>query len=142
MKYLFIDFDGVLHGEEYNTDYFHHSKEFCERLYPYKHKFKIVVSSSWRATYEFDILVEAFEKSLQDNVIGHTPISNNGFLNGGRYLEIKQYCKKNFIEDSKWIAVDDMERLFPNNCKNLILTNSAIGLTPDNLNLIEKFIKE
>jgi hypothetical protein len=141
MKYLFVDFDGVLHGEEYNEDYFAHSKMFCDRLEQYQENFRIVVSSSWREVYEWDILVEAFEKPIQHLVVAHTPILVEGFTDGGRYLEIKQYCEENNIKDEQWKAIDDMDRLFPKNCSNLILTNPLVGLTPKNMDLIEDFVK-
>ncbi|NCQ51460.1 hypothetical protein GW796_06115 [archaeon] len=94
MKYLFIDFDGVSHGEETNNDFFTHSKMFCDYLFQYKKIFRIVTSSSWRETYDFEFLVEAFEPSLQDIVLGITPVLDNG----GRYCEIIEYCKTNNIE--------------------------------------------
>ncbi len=141
MKYLFVDFDGVLHGDNtLNEGYFTNSELFCNRLAPYRDDFKIVISSSWRETYEFEILVEAFTPALQDLVIGHTPILDIGMNNGGRYQEIIEYCEDNHIKSHQWIAIDDMDRLFPKDCPNLVLTNYKTGITDRELDIVEKFI--
>lgn len=144
MKYLFVDFDGVLHAQQGNRELFSHSPVFCERLFKYKENFRIIISSSWREEYEFDVLTYAFEvkhNSLMNIVIASTPILPEGFNDGGRYLEIKSYCLENNIPDSDWVAIDDMERLFPKNCPNLILTQGCIGLRSDDLDKIEEFLK-
>jgi hypothetical protein len=145
MKYLFMDFDGVLHGDNADSYLFQHSPIFCSRLFPYKDKFRIVVSSSWREQYDFDVVSSAFEeeKSLKDIVIGCTPIleDDKGFDDEGRYLEIKAYCEEHGIGDDDWLAVDDMERLFPFDCPNLLLIDTYTGLTNDDLTIIEDFVK-
>jgi hypothetical protein len=141
MKYLFIDFDGVLHGEEFNTDYFENSPMLCSKLTPFKHLFKIVISSSWRETYDYDVCVEAFEESLRENIIGITPIHGiEGFDDEGRYAEILEYCTTHNISSKAWLAIDDMDRLFPKSCKNLILTNPLTGVTEDNINTVIKWL--
>lgn len=141
-KYIFVDFDGVLHGNTINKDIFCHSKMFCARLYEYRDNFRIVISSSWREEYDFDVLMHAFDedKSLMDNVVGVTPILEKSFSEGARYLEIKSYCREHGISDDEWIAIDDMSDLFPSNCPNLILTNGDTGLTSQVMDKIEKFI--
>lgn len=139
-KYLFFDFDGVMHGEEFNSDFFSHAKMVTDRLLPFKDNFKIVISSSWREEYEFEVLQHAFDEPLNHNVIGITPITINGMNYHGRYLEIKEYCNNNNILDDQWMAIDDMARLFPANCPNLILTNSSTGITPKVLDYVENFV--
>lgn len=139
-KYLFFDFDGVMHGEEFNSGFFTHAKMVTDRLLPYKDNFKIIISSSWREEHDLDVLQHAFNEPLNLNVIGITPITANGMNYHGRYLEIKEYCKLNNIADDQWIAIDDMTRLFPEKCPQLILTNSSTGITPKVLDLVESFV--
>lgn len=71
MKYIFLDFDGVLHGNKQNTEPFCLLDNFEERLKPYEDKFKIVISSSWRNLYDFNDLKEILFLKL-NNVIGIT----------------------------------------------------------------------
>lgn len=139
-KYLFLDFDGVMHGEEFNSAFFAHAKMVTDRLLPYKDNFKVVISSSWREDHALDILQHAFNEPLSANIIGVTPITIDGYNYHGRYLEIKQYCREYNIADNQWIAIDDMARLFPINCPQLILTNSSTGITPKVLDAIELFV--
>lgn len=140
MKYLFFDFDGVMHGEEFNCALFSHAKMISDRLVPYKDNFKIIISSSWREDHNIDFLRQVFGEALSKNVVGITPITTNGMNYHGRYLEIKQYCKAYHIHDNQWKAIDDLARLFPENCPQLILTNSSTGITPKVLDLVEQFV--
>ncbi len=137
-KYLFFDFDGVMHGEEFNSGFFSHADMVTDRLLPYKDNFRIVISSSWREEHDLDVLQHAFNEPLNLNVIGVTPITTNGMNYHGRYLEIKEYCKIHNVADDQWLAIDDLARLFPQNCPQLVLTNSSTGITPKVLDQIEE----
>lgn len=141
MKYLFVDFDGVLHGEQINRDLFCHSTIFCERLLPYKYLFEIIISSSWRDVYSYDVCQHAFDLSIRDRVVGVTPsFGIDGFETEGRYKEIIAYCEQHCIALDQWIAIDDMAQLFPPKCANLLLTNGKTGITSDILDELEHWI--
>lgn len=139
-KYLFLDFDGVMHGEEFNSGFFSHAKMVTDRLLPYKDNFRVIISSSWREEHDLEVLQHAFDEPLHLNIIGVTPITINGMSYHGRYLEIKEYCKKHNIANDQWMAIDDLARLFPINCPQLILTNSSTGITHQDLDLVENFV--
>lgn len=139
-KYLFLDFDGVMHGEDYNYGAFFHAKMVTDRLLPFKENFRVIISSSWREEYDLDILQHAFNEPLTENIIDVTPITVHGMNYYGRYLEIEQYCKEHNIAPDQWIAIDDMAHLFPENCLQLILTNSSTGITPKALDKVEQFV--
>lgn len=139
-KYLFLDFDGVMHGEEFNSGFFSHAKMVTDRLLPYKDNFRVIISSSWREEHDLEVLQHAFDEPLNLNIIGVTPITLNGMNYHGRYLEIKEYCKIHNIADDQWMAIDDLARLFPTNCPQLILTNSSTGITPKVLDSVENFV--
>lgn len=141
-KYIFIDFDGVLHIDGGGNGLFIHSQILADKIEPYSDIFKIVISSSWRETYDFEDLIEAFEPSIRHTIIGITPILDEGMAPEGRYLEIKKYCLDNNIPDENWVAIDDMPMLFPNNCKNLIITKSQTGITEQTLKELEVFLQK
>lgn len=142
MKYIFLDFDGVLHGKEYKKELFQHSPIFCEYIRPYKDNIRIIISSSWREDYTLDILTHHLDIDLQPLIIGITPSHIEGMNYCGRFNEIKEYCTVHSISDRDWIALDDMARLFPIDCPNLILINPIVGLTPKNLSQLINFITE
>lgn len=142
MKYIFLDFDGVLHGEQYNWDLFTHMDLFCDAIKPYLDNVRIVISSSWRYEHSLEKLAIHFHKEIRPIIIGVTPDNTDGFDYFGRYKEIKDYCKENKILDNQWIAIDDMARLFPDSCSNLILTNASVGLTPANITKLVNFINQ
>lgn len=140
MKYIFLDFDGVLHGKKENVDLFYHSPLLCQTIRPYIHDVRIVISSSWRETFDYDIIIDHLDDDIKAIVHGVTPILVNGFEDEGRFLEIMKYCEENQIAQHNWIALDDMQRLFPLHCNNLILVDQQIGLTSDNLHSLVNFL--
>lgn len=140
-KTIFLDFDGVLHGEGANSKgFFEHVNIFCNFLRPYKENVQVVISSSWREERTLEQLKEIFHEDLREIFIGVTPQLpiEESYAIGGREKEILLYCQKNNIVD--WVALDDKERFFSPNCENLLLINSETGLTQQNLKQIEKFL--
>lgn len=140
MKYLFFDFDGVLHGDNMQSNLFEHSDMVSKMLIPFKDKFKIIISSSWRETYDFDILIHAFHEELHENVIGITPIFENTTGYGVRHQEILEYCKINNIKEEDWIAIDDNQTFFDKDIKNLILIDNYFGMSEIDVKRVLNFI--
>jgi HAD domain in Swiss Army Knife RNA repair proteins len=139
-KTIFLDFDGVLHGEGIDSQgVFEHLEVFCETVRPFIKNIQIVISSSWRESYKFDDIKGFFEDDIQESVVGATPVRIDGFADGGREKEIVDYCTINSITD--WIAIDDMERLFSSDCQNLILCDSQYGLGDGELMILTHFLK-
>lgn len=139
-KTIFLDFDGVLHGEGIDSKgVFEHLETFCATVRPYRHNIQIVISSSWRESYKFNEIQGFFEDDIQNIVVGFTPVRIDGFDNEGREREILDFCKQNSITD--WIAIDDMERLFSANCRRLILCDSQYGLGEGELKILEHFLQ-
>ncbi|CAK0763689.1 conserved hypothetical protein [Gammaproteobacteria bacterium] len=125
-KFIFLDFDGVLHIK--CGKHFSKLKLFEEYLTKMP-KAEIVISSTWRESYEFEELRNFFDMPFREKVIGVTPILERGFEIGGRQKEIELFLQKCCLAEksSSWIALDDTESLFNPNCKNLILVNSNTG---------------
>lgn len=142
MKYLFLDFDGVLHGYGVgiNVELFEHSPALSAILRKHQDKIRVVISSSWRETYPMDVLYGHLDEDVQHLVVGITPSLIEGMSNEGRHKEIKKYCHEHHIDDNSWIAMDDMPRLFPVACPNLICTLKEFGLSNYNLKMLEDFI--
>lgn len=140
-KTLFLDFDGVLHGEGKNSNgKFEHMEKFCHTVRPFVNNLQIVISSSWRETHSLESLKSFFEKDIGDIIVGVTPLFIDRFDSGGREKEILEYCRINSIDTNNWVALDDMEILFSNNCKNVILVDNEYGLLDGDIKMLKYFL--
>lgn len=141
MKYIFLDFDGVLHrsGAKSNP-MFEHMDLFCNFIKQYKDSVRIIISSSWKDSFKLKNLQEFFHDEVADMVIGVTPNIKSEINKGSREIEIKSFCDNNNITKEDWIAIDDMQILF-NNTSNVIFTEPKEGLTNKELELIKLFIE-
>ncbi len=140
-KFIFLDFDGVLHSEsDIEKPHFFHMLTLCQLLMKYRHSVKVVISSSWRMDNTLEQLKSHFPTVVRDLIVGVTPIINDSFNNGGRQKEIELYCHEHNIAPHEYIALDDLEYLFEKKWPNLILVNGHFGLTSNEMKLIEKFL--
>lgn len=122
---IFLDFDGVLHPRPVDRrGIFCHLPNLEEilREFPY---IKIVISSSWREVYPFDVLTEIFSIDIQERILGGTPITRQT-EKWPRYAEIMQWVLGNHY-DKLWLGLDDAKDEFPVNCNNLIACKPEIG---------------
>ncbi len=122
-KYIFLDFDGVLNINGKKT--FYRSQHFADCIVELDNLF-VVFSTSWREYAPLERLVNLMPKKIQHKCVGKTPLINDD-IKHVRYHEILSYTNENNISDNQWVAIDDMDCLFPKDCKNLILTNPSIG---------------
>lgn len=141
MKHIFLDFDGVLHATGSYAEKFEHMNSFCNQLKPFIGKFKVIISSSWRESFDFKDLRDLFPDFFQSSVTGITPVVDNNLIDGARHKEIMMFCNNKGVSSSQWIALDDMAHLFPKDCTNLILTDKTKGLSQENIDKLIDFIK-
>jgi len=101
-KYLFLDFDGVLHpGVASEQQYFCRVPLLEDALRDFDAD--IVVSSSWRFHHEWASLLERFPPTLRSQVRGCTGEAVTG--PHARWHEIREYREQHAILD--WCALDD-----------------------------------
>ena len=141
-KYIFLDFDGVLHtlSDVYRNEEFSHLnvlnlfiKNAIEKN---PIRINIVVSSSWRLSHTLEQLTKllTYDKFGHENhifkfiknglvtidVIGNEIYSKVGFNpnindykeNNNRYLEIKKYIDDHKIQFGNYVVLDDSDGLF------------------------------
>ena len=141
-KYIFLDFDGVLHtlSDAYQNEEFAHLnvlnlfiKNAIEKN---PIRINIVVSSSWRLSHTLEQLTKllTYDKFGHENhifkfiknglvtidVIGNEIYSKVGFNpnindykeNNNRYLEIKKYIDDHKIQFGNYVVLDDSDGLF------------------------------
>lgn len=138
-RYLFLDFDGVLHTNAPPRDlrYARHLTPTVSRL-----DLKVVVSSTWREAYSLAELVKLLG-DLGQFVVGKTPTWNpaNGDLppNGVRHREIEAWLARKASLEAPWAAIDDDAENFRLNCDRVFLTDKRVGLDANTTVLFDKW---
>jgi hypothetical protein len=122
-KYLYLDFDGVLHPNfVIKGQLFSHMQRLTNAIEG--KPLRIVISSSWRFHENFDYLRSLFEPTVRSQIVGCTGSAHIG--KWARWNEIKKHATTNGVKD--WMALDDAYMEFPPECEELILCEGKIGL--------------
>lgn len=126
---LFLDFDGVLHPEPSGDDFLFCRVPLLWQLLRAHQNIEVVFSTSWRAAYQFDELVDFCTygggEDLAYRFVGSTPNHPGDHL---RETECLAWMQEHRPSDA-WIAVDDQADGFWPGRSNLYLVNRNIGLT-------------
>lgn len=136
-KYIFLDFDGVLHRN--GKLRFECVDVFAKAIASLDHV-KIVFSTSWREYASVEKLTAYMPESIQDKCIGKTIVIKEP-VTQPRYKEIMLYLKQHNIADTDWIAIDDMRSLFPLNCPNLFLIDGSKGFSQGHIKKLQDMLK-
>lgn len=137
-KFLFLDFDGVLHPTTTNPSEFFSKNELLEKTLE-KANCEIVISSSWRFHMPLTKLVSNLPLSIRALISGITGDAHIGVH--ARYNEIVQYLNANSSYGIDWVALDDAYYEFPSDCKNLIKCNPNTGITLKECNHLRDWFK-
>ncbi len=139
-KFLFLDFDGVLHPTTTKnfSDYFS-KNELLEETFK-NYECNIVISSSWRFHYSLDILKNKLPTNIKKLVIGDTGDPYIGQFS--RFNEISEFLKKNKVLNIDWVSLDDSYFEFPPNCYNLIRCNPNTGLAQNECQILQNWLSK
>jgi hypothetical protein len=141
VKYIFADFDGVMHRNGHKA--FEYAEYFAKVVLQMSHmtdfEFKIVFSTSWREYQSVERLTNYFPKQIHDKCVGKTPLIRESMPHP-RFQEIMMYTKEHGIDDRDWVALDDMACLFPPGCPNLILIDGSRGFTKADAKRLRKHL--
>jgi hypothetical protein len=141
---LYLDFDGVLHDGEV---YFHPERgvfiatpgrtlfewmSVLDGLIQPHPEVKIVLSTSWVASFGFEFAKAQLSQTLQQRVIGATidfeERSIAEFVHRSRGQQIANDVQHR--QTASWFAIDDDETDWPTDCRNnLIRTESCLGIS-------------
>jgi hypothetical protein len=134
---IFLDFDGVLHGEsEVGSRPFNKLPLLEDALSKADSDFQIVISSSWRFHYTLDEL-KAHLGLLKKYVVGVTPEVTAGAE--FRYREVMEIVEAYGL--AHWIAIDDADYAFPIGLENLIRCAPRLGFTESEAKLVVRWLK-
>jgi hypothetical protein len=132
---IFLDIDGVLLPyESYDSSKpvvdrtkFNPTclKEFetVLRCYP---QALIVISSSWRAVFSFEVIALLFSPDIAKRVVGDTPFVDLEVIEYHRHQEVIEYLRQHNAVNSHWVAVDDISENYPPDAP-IVVTDSSIG---------------
>lgn len=138
MKFLFLDFDGVIHPLNQGKTFT--NAPVLWSILETLNDLNVVISSSWREHYPPEKMVRLLTQNggehLADRIVGTTPLSNN--IQRGH--ECLQWLADNHHESATWLAVDDDPLLFIGLESHLFETDPKTGLTiKDKTTIIQYF---
>lgn len=143
---LFLDFDGVLHPEPcYDDGQLFSCLPRLESVLRDFPAVEIVISSTWREKYCLAELKIFFSADIAARIIGVTPVWQEipeivDALGYQRHAEIEGWLRQSEESWRSWLAIDDKSYLFRPFLKNLIKTNSLIGIDADAENRLRKHL--
>jgi hypothetical protein len=119
---IFLDFDGVFHpGPPAEQGVVCRLDRFESVIGRYA-DLDVVLSTSWREIYPWAEITSFFSDDAQPCLIDKTPI----LPGADRYAEILAWLNQNQCHGT-WVALDDSEKEFPSDCKQLCLCDTATG---------------
>jgi hypothetical protein len=121
---IFLDIDGVLipdrrHETSVSPDIMKFDSgclnhfENVLRSYP---NALVVISSSWREIFPFEVIPPLFSPDIAIRIIGFTPFLHPQNIHQYKYLrhqEVLEYLRQNQAEKSPWVAIDDIPEHYP-----------------------------
>jgi hypothetical protein len=113
MKFLFLDFDGVLHGH-YGRDAvlwkFLPRLEAALRDYP---ETRVVISSSWGDGRSMDELRAFFSLDIAARIVDKVTTHRRRMQPFGERGEAcRRFCRRHKLRAGDWLAIDDCSSLF------------------------------
>ena len=136
-KYLFLDFDGVLHSSLCaDNDRFSKVNLLSQAFI--SSPCQIIISSSWRFQFTLDQMKKMLPVNISNLIIDVTGDAIT--TEYARYFEIKQWLTNKQKPFADWMAIDDSVNEFPPDCSNLIATKSSQGLTEDQVIKLKKWL--
>jgi hypothetical protein len=89
----------------------------------------VVISSSWREVFPFEVVRSLFSPDIVNRVVGFTPFLNSRLVHQFQYLrhqEVLEFLRQNHASDAPWIALDDIPEHYPPNAR-VVVTDAYDG---------------
>lgn len=151
-KYIFLDFDGVLNSgrnyermaeeslpgrDRYGTLFDTACVESLRRIVQQTGG-RIIVTSSWRYLLSLNELTDMWrERRLPGRLTGVLPTDMLGPSMPGRGAEIEEWFRRNRKKprECQYVILDDEPGYLIHQQPHLVLTDPAVGLSPENAEL-------
>lgn len=116
MRFIFLDFDGVLHsnyGPASTLWYFLPRFEAVLRDYP---EARVVISSSWADGRSLEELRSYFSADIRPRIVDKLQtVRHRLHGDGDRARACTRFCRRLKLRAGDWLAIDDNPRLFRHN---------------------------
>ena len=147
MRYIFVDFDGVLNTEKYQNDLRHKGLKTCDNYGPIFDPSaveclcdivaqvpdaSIVIISSWKFEGEERMIQLWKDRNLPGVLSGITPTMipmSLDDLYAGKGREIKSWLSTH--PATHYVILDDVPDFLPEQMQHYIEINPIVGLTPE-----------
>lgn len=124
---IFLDYDGVLQTpklRDWREFEFLPAFERVLRDFP---KVGVVLTTTHRLGRSLDMLRRVYSEDVRAQIVGATPDLICGDDDEGRYEEVQQWLRESGRPNVPWVALDDIKRLYPKGCPELILCSPYGG---------------
>ena len=132
---LFYDVDGVLHPNDANNL---SCANLLVSVIEHIPTLQLVMSSNWRETMDLEYFERVFPKEIIKRTVGFTPV-----------LPVHQFRRQREVETfisyfgiTKFLCIDDQEKLFTPGWPSLHLTERSRGLNQQSIKEIINFFNE
>ena len=148
---IFLDIDGVLipnriHEKyaapenimKFNSACLNHFENVL-RSYP---NARVVISSSWREIFSFEVIPPLFSPDIASRIIGCTPFLNPKNIYQHKYLrhqEVLEYLRQNQAENSPWVAIDDIPEHYPPDAP-VVAIDDYNGFEPNSAKVLSEYL--
>lgn len=135
---IFLDYDGVIQTPKLA---FWREFEYLPALENVLRDYRevgVVLTTTHRLGRNIETLRTVYASDVRAQVIGATPDLICGDADGGRYEEICGWLREEGMETTPWIALDDLPRLYPKNCPQLLRCNPYAGFD----GVVEKTLRD
>ena len=150
--WIFLDIDGVLvpeskfYGSVITTEDLLKFDPGCLkeiedvlRLYP---EVLVIISSSWREVFPFEVVRSLFSPDIVPRVIGFTPFLDSQLIHQYQYLrhqEVLEYLRQNNASHIPWVAIDDIAEHYPPDVC-IVVTDAYRGFDSKAAMLLELYL--
>lgn len=149
--WVFLDIDGVLVpekkfdalvGKEDLLKFDPNCLQVFEDVLQRHPEVFVVISSSWREIFTFDLVRPLFSPSIAKRVVGFTPFLNPKIIHQFQYLrhqEVLEFLRQNNALDDFWVAIDDIREHYPLDT-NVVVTDASTGFDLSSALALELFL--
>jgi hypothetical protein len=149
--WIFLDIDGVLVPESKfdkpvsKEDYLKFDPTCLAEFETVLRLFveaRVVITSSWRELFPFEIIRPLFSSDIAPRVVGVTPFLEPKMVhqfNFLRHQEVLEYLRQNQVTDANWVAVDDIPEHYPPGT-SVIATDAYFGFNQDSARQLMEYL--
>ncbi|MFN9649453.1 MAG: HAD domain-containing protein [Pseudanabaena sp.] len=149
--WIFLDIDGVLVPEKKfdrpvsKEDYMKFDPECIEKFENVLRRFteaKVVISSSWREIFPFEVIPPLFSTDITSRIVGATPFLETRIIHDFQFLrhqEVLEYLRQNQSKGSSWVAVDDIPEHYAPNAP-VVATDPYMGFDDNSAKKLTQYL--